>query len=41
MTNLQCSFQKLKDKVLVGTRSDFAKESFLDWCQDMEDTDWS
>ena len=26
---------------IVGACSDFAKESFLDWCQDMEDTDWS
>lgn len=41
MTNLQYSFQKLKNAVCKVTRSDFAKESFLDWCQDMEDTDWS
>lgn len=34
-------FEELKNKVCKATRNDFAKESFLDWCQDMEDTDWS
>ena len=34
-------FEELKDKVGKATLNDFAKESFLDWCQDMEDTDWS
>ena len=41
MTNLQYSFQKLKNAVCKVTRNDFARESFLDWCQDMADTDWT
>lgn len=34
-------FEQFKSAILSFLDNPFVKESFLDWCQDMEETDWT